>query len=155
MFEQEIAGIVRVILDSDSELNPYYNNIPEEFRTPAVFFPPAEVNISPYTLGSYCARYSWYVKFFADDKQKSQKYAFKAMEKILKKKKIITLLDQAGEQTNETIRLKDLQLSDLEEDAYQLTIEWELIRAYDQDAARKMQDFHVDFIPADGNQEEG
>ena len=151
MFNQEMAGIVRAILDSNSDLTPYYDTISDGFRIPAVFFPAVEVNTSSYTLGSYSAQYSWYVKFFAADKQDAQTYAFGAMESILKKKKIISLVDRSGERTDETIRLKHLHLSDLEEDAYQLTIEWEVISAYEQAAVEKMQDYHVEFVPADGN----
>lgn len=37
--EQEIASIIRFILDATTGLTPYYQQVPDSFIVPAVYFP--------------------------------------------------------------------------------------------------------------------
>ena len=41
--EQEIASVIRFILDSVPGITPYYWDIPEGFVVPSVFFPQPEL----------------------------------------------------------------------------------------------------------------
>ena len=44
--EQEIASVIRFILDSVPGITPYYWDIPEGFVVPSVFFPQPELTSS-------------------------------------------------------------------------------------------------------------
>ena len=63
--EQEIASVIRFILDSVPGTTPYYWSIPEGFVVPAVFFPQPELTPLGDTFASYAVGYDWYIQFFA------------------------------------------------------------------------------------------
>ena len=63
--EQEIASVIRFILDSVPGITPYYWDIPEGFVVPSVFFPQPELTPLGDTFASYAVEYDWYIKFFA------------------------------------------------------------------------------------------
>lgn len=63
--EQEIASVIRFILDSVPGITPYYWDIPEGFVVPSVFFPQPELTPHGDTFASYAVEYDWYIRFFA------------------------------------------------------------------------------------------
>ena len=63
--EQEIASVIRFILDSVPGITPYYWDIPEGFVVPSVFFPQPELAPLGATFASYAVEYDWYIRFFA------------------------------------------------------------------------------------------
>ena len=63
--EQEIASVIRFILDSVPGITPYYWDIPEGFVVPSVFFPQPELTPLGDTFASYVVEYDWYIQFFA------------------------------------------------------------------------------------------
>lgn len=58
--EQEIASVIRFILDSVPGITPYYWDIPEGFVVPSVFFPQPELTPLGDTFASYAVEYDWY-----------------------------------------------------------------------------------------------
>lgn len=54
--EQEIASVIRFILDSVPGITPYYWDIPEGFVVPSVFFPQPELTPLGDTFASYTQR---------------------------------------------------------------------------------------------------
>ena len=61
--EQEIASVIRFILDSVPGITPYYWDIPEGFVVPSVFFPQPELTPLGDTFASYAVEYDWYIRF--------------------------------------------------------------------------------------------
>ena len=55
--EQEIASVIRFILDSVPGITPYYWDIPEGFVVPSVFFPQPELTPLGDTFASYAVEY--------------------------------------------------------------------------------------------------
>ena len=55
--EQEIASVIRFILDSLPGITPYYWDIPEGFVVPSVFFPQPELTPLGDTFASYAVEY--------------------------------------------------------------------------------------------------
>ena len=46
MLEQDLASIMRFLTEKSGSPAPYYNNVPEQFRIPAVYFPRPEIGSS-------------------------------------------------------------------------------------------------------------
>lgn len=53
MLEQDLASIMRFLTEKSGSPAPYYNNVPEQFRIPAVYFPRPEIGSSGDTLNTY------------------------------------------------------------------------------------------------------
>lgn len=149
MLEQEMAGIARFILESAGNPKPYFNEIMEDFVVPSIYFPPAEVSSSAFSLGSYEVSYSWFIKFFAQDKSEAYEKARNVMEQILKCRQSISLYDIEGNVTGEKIKVKNPKIKGLENAAYQLTVEWDVIRGYETEIIPKMKQFKVAGIEHD------
>lgn len=139
-----MAGIARFILKYADNPQPYYNEIMKDFIVPSVYFPPAEVDSSAFSFDSYEVSYSWFIKFFARDKVGAYKNARTVMEQILRKRRLIPLYNIAGKATGENLQIKDPKIKGLDGAAYQLTVEWDVIRSYDTEIVPKMQRFKVD-----------
>lgn len=81
--EQEIASVIRFILDSAPGITPYYWDIPEGFVVPSVFFPQPELTPLGDTFASYAVEYDWYIQFFASTDEDA--YASAAAARTLRR----------------------------------------------------------------------
>lgn len=144
MLEQEMAGIAKAVLEAANNPTPYYNKILEDFIVPSIYFPPAEVSSSVFSLSSYCVSYLWFIKVFAIDKNEAFTMARVIMETILKKRCLVSLMNLDGSPTNESLRINTPSIKGLEGDAYQLTVEWDVVRRYEEEIAPKMQAYEVE-----------
>ena len=94
--EQEIASVIRFILDSLPGITPYYWDIPEGFVVPSVFFPQPELTPLGDTFASYAVEYDWYIKFFASTDEDAYASAAAALNAICAARLLVPLIDEAG-----------------------------------------------------------
>lgn len=94
--EQEIASVIRFILDSVPGITPYYWDIPEGFVVPSVFFPQPELTPLGDTFASYAVEYDWYIKFFASTDEDAYASAAAALNAICAARLLVPLIDEAG-----------------------------------------------------------
>ena len=146
--EQEAASVMRCILDAVGNLRPYYHNIPEEFAVPSVFFPMPEVTAEPDTFLSYSADYQWYVKFFAGTTGEAYGAGMTALTAIQAGRRLVPLLNEAGERTGERLRLNDLSLKAVDDETTgfgtaQLYVSWKSRRPYNDKTSLLMRNFHL------------
>ena len=64
MIEQEMASIIKFVLDRAGGPAPYYWNVPQHFTVPAAYFPPPEIETGGETFLTYNVDYAWYIKIF-------------------------------------------------------------------------------------------
>ena len=105
--EQEIASVIRFILDSVPGITPYYWDIPEGFVVPSVFFPQPELTPLGDTFASYAVEYDWYIKFFASTDEDAYASAAAALNAICAARLLVPLIDEAGAAVGGGVRLKD------------------------------------------------
>lgn len=145
MLEQEIASIIKFVLDSAGNPTPYYYNIPQSFQVPAAYFPRPEITTGGDTLASYEATYSLYVNFFDRTTEKAYDRAYMAFDAILRRRNLIPLIDTQGNLLRKGVRLKDPSLRATAECVAQLVLEFVSRRPYDVKEAEKMQTFEAVF----------
>lgn len=138
MLEQELASIARFIFDNTGIQAVYYNEMPESFQTPSLYFPVPEVMTRGDTMNSYALVYSWYVKVF--DKRSNTAYnkAFNVLNAIKRKRNLIPLINPDGTLAGGGIRVKDPRLSKLDTGVVQIQIDWDSIRSFDVTSADKV-----------------
>ncbi len=107
ILEQELASIIRFILDATTGLTPYYWDVPEGFVVPSVFFPPPVTTSDGDTFTTYALGYEWYIKFFASTDGEAQTSAMTALDAICAARRLIPIIDEQGAPTGRGIRLKD------------------------------------------------
>lgn len=105
--EQEIASVIRFILDSVPGTTPYYWDIPEGFVVPSVFFPQPELASLGDTFASYAVEYDWYIRFFASTDEDAYASAAAALNALCAARLLVPLIDETGAAAGGGVRLKD------------------------------------------------
>lgn len=110
--EQEVGSTANFILKAvGNGVQPYYRNLPESFRYPAVYFPVPEVTTKADTFDNYRSDYSLYVTFFHSSKQEAYELALTALTAIKQKRNLVPLLDSSGKQIGKrSLRLGDPEI---------------------------------------------
>lgn len=146
MLEQEVASIIKCILEASENPAPYYYEVPEEFTVPAVYFPAIEVPTRGETLSTYAMDCTWFIKFMHNTTQEALAIAFKALTAIKEKRNLIPLIDTDGKRTGKTLRIKDPSLDIIDRGAVQLQIDWTSNRPYNTNRAEKAANIQINLI---------
>ena len=138
MLEQEIASIIKWLLDKSGNPRPYYYNVPQSFIVPAAFFPTPKIDTGGETLASYNMDYVMYVKFFANTSQEAYRLGLSALTQTRTAHNLVPLINEDGEETGAGIRINDPALKMLDDGAAQLTVSWRSRRPYEGEDAEKV-----------------
>lgn len=130
--EQEIASIIKYLLDATGNPSPYYYSVPQSFVVPAAYFPTPEIDTDGDTLNTYGMDYVMYVKFFAKSTREAYNYGVTALTKTRGRRNLIPLINEMGNDTGKGMRIYDPDLKMLDDGAAQLTIAWRSRRPYDR-----------------------
>lgn len=143
MLEQEIASIIKFILDSTGNPTPYYYRVPQSFTLPAVYFPQPELTTGKGTLSDYSAEYYWAITFFDLSTEKAYEMARTAFLALNAGRSWVPLVDTDGNTTGQAIRLENLKLRPTDECAAELSFGFKSYRQYDRDEPSLMQSFEA------------
>lgn len=146
MLEQEIASIMRFVLDNAAGAAPYYDRLPEGFMVPSIYFPAPEIETRGETFATYALDYAWYIKVFHVNARPAHELALSVLTAIKAARNFIPLIDSTGKQTGKGFRLKDPELKNLDgkPSAVQLALYWSSPRPYNDPAAQKMMVYDLD-----------
>ena len=128
--EQELASIIKLVLDSTGHPNPYYEHIPERFSIPSAYFPQPEVIGGGDTLCTYRLDFTWYIVFRAATQADAYEMAFRALVEILTRNYKVPLIDETGQETQRSIRMNGIRANGLDQCRAQLTISWTSHRVF-------------------------
>lgn len=144
--EQEIASIIRFMLDNSGNPSPYYYRIPQSFAVPAAYFPVPEIDTGAETLTSYNMDYTMFVKYFAKTSEGSYILGQMIAEYIRRKRNKIPLIDIDGSVVKgKYVRLRDPSIKLLDDGACQVQISWRSTRLYDAEVYEKMMTFEANY----------
>ena len=143
--EQETASVMEFALRTAGDINPYYWDVPQDFKRPAMYFPQPEIDTGGDTLGTYASEYAWYINVFADTTEEAHGIARRVLTALKRAKNYVPLLNEDGEATGKKLRLKDPGLKRGDVGVAQLTIEWTSRRSYADDEPPKVNITHILF----------
>lgn len=144
MLEQEIASIIKYVLDRAGNPAPYYYEVPQHFLSPAVYFPTPEVTTCGETFSTYGMDYAWYIKIFHKSSHQAYSLGMRVLQAIKGNRNLIPLISENGEETGGGVRLNDPKLKTLDNGVAQLTLEWRSRRPYEKEEAVKMQTYEIE-----------
>lgn len=144
MLEQELASIIKFVLDAADNPAPYYHNIPEDFIVPAAYFPTPEIRTGGDTLLTYRMEYDWNIHFFHATTEDAHALALKALTAIKVSRNLIPLIDMNGNLTGDGIRINDPELRKLDRGAVRLAIHFVSRRPYYAKESVKAQSFEIE-----------
>lgn len=153
MIEQEMASIIKFVLDRAGGPSPYYWNVPKNFAVPAAYFPTPEITTGGETFLTYNMDYVWYIKLFHRTGQGAYALGNGVVSAIRAARNLIPLIREDGSVFDGSwVRVNDPQLKVLDDGAAQLTISWRSRRPYNdtiEDVA-KAQAINVDVFMQSG-----
>ena len=104
--EQSLASAVRFILDNDvSGARPYFEDIPEEFYVPSVYFPVPYIEGSKVTLDSYRNTITFEARIMAATDWDAESRAASLRDLLMLENLHIPIYDVNGQDTGKTLRV--------------------------------------------------
>lgn len=143
--EQEIASIIKFVLDSAGNPTPYYYNIPQNFQVPAAHFPDPDIDTAGDTLSTYEASYIFPIKFFAPTTERAFDLASRALTAIKERRNLIPLVDFDGEPLARGVRVRDPSAKRAGDGAALLTIKFVSRRPYHREASTASSGYEIIF----------
>ncbi len=145
--EQEMASIIKYVLERAGKIAPYYWEVPEHFVVPSAYFPMPEIDTGGETFLTYSMDYTWYIKIFHRTKEKAYSLGLAVITAIRAARNLVPLIAQDGSEIEGClVRLNDPELKILDGGTAQLTLSWRSRRPYNETEAQRSQSFNVDFM---------
>lgn len=139
MIEQELASIIKFVLEAAGSPNPYYWAVPANFVRPAIFFPTPEIDSGGETFRTYRLEYTWFLKVFHNTTGEAHKMALQVYEAIKKARNLVHLIDEDGKRLTKGIRLGEPSLKPVDIGVVQLMIRFTSRRPYTVPDSQLMQ----------------
>ncbi len=130
MLEQELASVIRYVLDATGNPAPYYKKVPQDFFLPAAYFPEPRIGSDGDTLDAYVLRYRWYINFFHVDSPEAHRMALNALNAVRAARGLIPLITEAGEASGRYLRIDTADTQTIDDGVAELAISWESRRPY-------------------------
>ena len=153
MLEQEMASIIKFVLDHAKAPAPYYWNVPRNFTVPAAYFPPPEIDTGPDTFLTSSMDFAWYIKLFHKTAQGAYVLGHAVAAAIRAERNLVPLITENGEIVPESwVRVDDPSMKVVDDGAAQLTIHWKSRRPYNDTLAdvTQVQSFNLDLFMKSG-----
>ena len=128
--EQEIASTAAFILAAADHTNPYYHNVPEKFKFPAVYFPSPEITTGGETFRTYRMEFAWYITFHHSTSEGAYELAHAALSAIMGHRCLIPLLNKDGSKAGGYLRIDTASVKGLDAGVFQLALTFVSRRPY-------------------------
>lgn len=122
--KQEYAAIQKFIIECFDYIQPYFENVPENFVCPSVFFPALEMNSIKETVDSFSLSIFTDILFFEGNNNEAFEKSSLAVFRINEKHCKIPVYDANGNPTGNIVRLDTPDVSKVEEGVYKLHVAW-------------------------------
>lgn len=136
LLEQELASIMAFALKHADNPAPYYYDVPESFRYPAMYFPKPEITTAGETFRTYAMRYAWYINIFCATTEDAYKLAWQVLTALKQRRNLVPLINEDGTEiagTGNGLRLDDPVLKPVDAGVMQLTLTWTSRRPYNRE----------------------
>lgn len=155
VLEQEMASIMKYVIDRAGKPAPYYWEVPAHFVVPSAYFPMPEIDTGGETFLTYYMDYAWYIKLFHRKKEEAYQLGHAVLTAIRAARNLIPMIAEDGSEIEESwVRVNDPKLKMLDDGAAQLTINWRSRKPYNDTAvgAQRSQTFYVDVFMKSGKE---
>lgn len=119
----------------------YDQEIPTQIKTPSLYFPPPSVSDGNDTVSTYIKTYSLNVKLFHKDSQQAHDEAEKVADAVRERRNMIPLVDTAGSDTGDYLRLNRIETRISDKGVAVLVVQWNSRYWYKRDENPSLQDF--------------
>lgn len=154
LLEQETASIMAFALESAGNPSPYYYNVPESFRYPAMYFPQPEITTAGETFRTYAFKYAWYINIIDKTTEGAYELAWKVLTALKQARNLVPLIGENGDAvvgTGNKLRLDDPSIRLADDGVVQLMLTWTSRRPYNRDEVEQMAEWEVGVTTKDSD----
>ena len=137
MIEQELASIAKYCSNVAEIEDIYFDEIPEGFERPSIYFPTVEQIPRGDTLSTYAYMNSWFIKVFDETTTKAFETASKIVNSIWRKRRLIPLMKEDGTPEGKGVRLREIRLNRLDTGTIQIQLDWDSVFFYEVDSSHE------------------
>lgn len=155
LLEQEMASIIKFVLDKAGGPSAYYWNVPQHFTVPAAYFPTPEIDTGGETFLTYYMDYVWYIKLFHKTGEGAYSAGHAVTTAIKAARNLIPLIAEDGSEIEGSwVRVDDPKIKVLDDGAAQVTINWRSRRPYSDtvEETQRAQNINVDVFMKSGKE---
>ncbi|MBC1209472.1 hypothetical protein HB815_00895 [Listeria booriae] len=132
----ELGSVMALSVKAGKEKAPklkvYTASVPASFATPSIYFPQPSVSGRTASLTSFVNTYTWNVKIFHFDKLDAFNLAEHIKRYFDKKRLIIPVLGEDGEESGYYMRLSKVDIRDGDEYSKVIVFAWDSYDRYEQ-----------------------
>lgn len=103
--EQELAAMVRFLLNEKEDITPYFLQVPSDFQVPAIFFPVPESQCKKVTFSTVKTEMVWRIRFLAADDTEAYKMAVTAQNRVIEADNKIPLYEVDGTEIEKRLQI--------------------------------------------------
>ena len=145
LIDQEGASIARFMIEAADSIKPYFEDMPQDFVVPSIYFPEPEAEPSGDTSVSFAVDFVMYVKVFHSSTASAWEKGYVILKRIMEVRKLIPLYNADGSTAGRGIRVKDPKLRKIADGTVQLEIGWKKYLLYDIEPSTLAEEFHITF----------
>ena len=139
--EFEVAAIYYACHDIIG-IKEYFDEIPQDFIVPCIYFPPPEVVGGAYSSSAYKSTFTMFAKVFSKTSLEASKYVSEILQSISKLKNKVALVDESGNKTGVYLRLENLKSNKVDDGVYQIEFTWKRYTSFMVDEITRARDFY-------------
>lgn len=124
--DKYLTSVAAFVINSAGvdEVFPYFNELKEEVKLPALYFPNPMVTSSSGTLDSFELEYTLFVKIIANTDELSYEIASNIQRAIMNNRRKVPVYEKDNSETGYYLRVKPSEIKKVETHTYQLTLSW-------------------------------
>lgn len=138
-----LASLAKLCLTLSGIENFFTGNVPQEFRIPALYFPPPEETPEAWSMGGYAVSYAVYTKVFAATREDALSFADAISRGIMARRRLVPLLAPDGTKTGEAFKTGPPEARIIDEGVAQVLLSYRLIRPYTEEEAEKIKKIYI------------
>lgn len=123
--------------------NFFTGNVPENFRIPALYFPPPEETPGNWTLNGHETTYTVFAKVFAATREAAMELADAIAQGIMAGRRFIPLLGADGTETGNLFKVDPPDARIVDEGVAQVTLAWKAVRQYREEDADMIAEIEI------------
>lgn len=144
MLEQEIASIAN-FLYSKCSFELYWSKVPENFKVPSLYFPIPQSFGDTEAVKHFEMTYNLFIKVFQPSTEAAMDSAHNLLMELMLNNSRVPLINQDGTPEGTNLKVKSLQVTELDEGVAQLQISWNSVYRLATLDVEKISEFFLSF----------
>ena len=140
----ETGSIAKLFLDNHT-VKAFYDEVPEGFERPSIYFPPITITTAGDTMSTYKDTYAWFIKIFDNKTSISYNKGVEIAELIKKNRYKVKLFNSNLTEYGKNLLIRTIEVSRIDEGVTQVYITWYSSYKYNVEVQQKIINYFTEY----------